>query len=340
MLKAASGMVGGITALILGVGGLASALGFDFGGGGSAPQAQGVTPTEFRIVEDARDNVVISGYYTEADQLQHLVVLQRGELTERWFSTYKASGGRRALGPVPPQSAIAALSTPDRVSRVIIAAEDKLTEIHHLEDGPIERRVLATTREVLKMAAYYAPDDKLIHVITASQVEINEHTFTTEGVLAGQRKLATIVGVSGLGAFYGRLSGGRHYVIVMTFASSTPGTVSKELRILDITPTQGSPDTNPVPAAEIPAIPYDKDVERLAAYDSPSDGFDRVIVATSKGELEEMLLVRGRLTGRQVIAEVSRVNSLAGYYADADRLQHLLVSSDDGKIREFWYPGK
>ena len=53
-----------------------------------------------------------------------------------------------------------------------------------------------------------------------------------------------------------------------------------------------------------------------------------------------MLLVRGRLTGRQVLAEVSRVNSLAGYYAGADRLQHVLVSSDDGKIREFWYPGK
>ena len=134
-------MVGGLTALILGIGGLASALGFDFGGG-SQPQSQGVTPTEFRIVENAGDNVVISGYYTESDPLQHLVVLQRGELSERWFSTYKAAGGRRALRAVPPQSAIAALSTPDRVSRVIIAADDKLTEIRHLEDGPIERRVL------------------------------------------------------------------------------------------------------------------------------------------------------------------------------------------------------
>ena len=299
------------------------------------PPAEGPAHSRARTIVDLNESVALSSYYTEGDRRQHVVALKRDVVSTRWFPAYERGGDAWDLGEVPNALAISALETPDKVSRVYVATYEKIVQISQRERGPVEIRDLVMERGILKLAAYFSPADQRVHLVIASNSEVNELVFETEGSLVSRRQIATIEGLDGLGAFYSRVNQ-KQYAVVATLSSEArlSGSGAKEIRVLDLSAGGSSEVT-------ARTLAYNKDIGRLTAFDSPADGYDRVVVATRAGEIEQMLFVRGTYTGTETIRKMpDEVVSLSGYYAPIDRLQHVITSTSDGKVQEVWYPGK
>ena len=89
-----------------------------------------------------------------------------------------------------------------------------------------------------------------------------------------------------------------------------------------------------------------EDVVAVAAYYAKSDAYQHIVASTSGGAVREIFWApqdpnrSGTGNGELTTFTPGTTVGLAGYYADGDEFQHVIVATTDGVVTEvFWQPG-
>jgi hypothetical protein len=237
------------------------------------------------VVENVPQASHVAAYFAPSDNFHHIIAeTSRGGIEEVWFS---AQGGPNA----------------------------------GYGEGKAQ---FAEILGVVALAAYYAPSDRLQHVIVASNDgSIQEIWYQGGGKPdQGSDLLATYPGVIAVAGYY---AASDHYQHVMVALGD--GTIHEEWF-----KGRGGRRGHDI-RATFPGV------VAIAGYFAPSDSYQHLIVATDDGSLHEVWHGHGANGGEAILANFPGMVGLAAYYSPSDQYQHIIVATNDGAVHEVWFPG-
>lgn len=215
----------------------------------------------------------------------------------------------------------------DTYQHAIVATDDgNITEIWWQGSGGVGQGTLSHfSNGVVALAAYYSGDG-FQNVIVATDDKTVTQLWWQGSAGVGRGVLAHMN--SPIRALAGYFAENYHSVIVAT----DDGNVSQLWWQGSAAPGQGL------------LAHFDSPVVDMTGY-AASDGLEHVFVATKDGKVTELYWQgdAAAVQGAQFQLEAYTWNSVlgvGGYYAAADKLQHLIVGTSNGTLHEFfWSPG-
>ena len=215
----------------------------------------------------------------------------------------------------------------DTFQHAIVATQDgNVTEIWWQGSGGVGQGQLSHFgSSIVALAAYYSGDGFQNVIVATNDRDVSQLWWQGSGAV-GRGVLAHMN--SPITALAGYYAEDYHSVIVAT----QDGNVSQLWWQGSAAPGQGV------------IAHFDSAVVDMCGY-AAADGYEHVFVATKDGMVTELYWqgAAAASQGAQLQLEAYAWNSVlgvGGYYASADKLQHVIVGTSNGTLREFfWSPG-
>jgi hypothetical protein len=250
--------------------------------------------------------VAVGAYYADIDQHQHALVATSNKVSELWWSSFHGEQG--AL-------------TQWHANNI----KDSAFTLPHWEGVLIDD----TPGNIVAIAGYYSNNDQYQHTIVATtNGKVQE--FYWNPAVGGQvgQDVVTQFPSGSVVAIAGYYSNNDQYQ--HTIVATTNGKVQEFYWNPAVGGQVGQDVVTQFPSGSVVAI---------AGYWANIDDRHHTIVASKDGKVYEIYWKSGQagIEGQYVLTEFpsGSIVAIAGYYAENDKRQHVIVGTRDGSVRDF-----